>query len=124
MKFIVFLAFVATISATTVNISSKANCEDLHEAYNSCGFHDLLAEVVTYALITDNKEGVVFYDSEDCTGKEYEVKGPVPGKKCYDLDMLLPFVPRCIDIVCGDSGSEVSCHIVTVVLWSILTRLI
>ena len=122
MKFLVFLTFVATISATTVNISSDANCDEFNESCEECRIiHNLRSDDVTSALITDNKAGVVFYENEGCTGKEYEVIGPVLGEKCYDLKALFDFEPRCIGIFCGDS-EEVSCHIVTVVLWSILTR--
>ena len=124
MKFLVFLAFVATVSAITVNISSNADCDDdFIESYEECGIHDFQSEVVKSALITDNKEGVVFYANEGCTGKEYEVIGPVPGEKCYNFKALFDFEPRCIGIFCEEEVSS-SCHIVTVVLRSILTRLI
>ena len=59
----------------------------------------------TAALITDNNLGVVFYGNVDCTGDEYEVRGPVPGEKCCNLEELLDFEPMCKDIICRKVSS-------------------
>ena len=104
MKFIAFFAFLATISATTVKFSPDVECEGLEESYpyDKCGVNPISFNGrKAAALITDNKMGVVFYEKVDCTGEEYyEVRGPVPGKKCYNLEQLLYYEPLCIKIVC------------------------
>lgn len=125
MKFIAFFAFVATVCATktVVKVTPNVRCDGIQGSYpyDQCGSNPLpFYGGKTAALISDNKLGVVFYKNLDCTGEEYyEVKGPVPEEKCYNLKELLPFEPMCIYIICA----KVSCHIV-ILIFSILMRLI
>ena len=63
MKFIAFIAFLATISATTVKFSPDVECEGLEESYpyDKCGVNPIpFYGGKAAALITDNKWALSF----------------------------------------------------------------
>lgn len=113
MKFITFFAFVAAVSAmTTVKVGPQSKCvgPGASHTYTKCGTNVLpYSNDKKTALITDNENGVWFYQNGDCSGKYHEVEGD----KCYDLTKL-GFQPMCLYIVC----EKVSCHIVILLFYS------
>ena len=116
MKFIVFFAFLATVSATTVNLhfNDDKYCRYKKKSlpYHKCGVNpisfDGVFHNVTSALIIDNEMGVIFYDEKDCKAVDdegvesltYEARGPVPGKTCYTVGESIEFRVLCIKIIC------------------------
>lgn len=121
MKFIAFFAFVATVSATTVQLGPGCKQAEKSKSYSNCGINVLsgsygCSDNERYAVITDNVEGVVFYQHSDCSGKSYGVKGAGTnnGEKCYNLGRI-GFEPKCISIAC----QKVSCNII-VLLFTVM----
>ena len=117
MKFISLFAFVSTVSAgplmiqlfratvstTTVQFSSDAECNTfVGHAYSKCVICNPIAG--THANITHGK-GVVFWGTSNCTGSQSQV---VQENQCYSLSNLT-FTPGCFKIVCWNL--KVSCLI-------------
>lgn len=126
MKFIAFLAFVATVCAkTTVQISPNTHCDGIggYPQHSTCGKNPLQSPYSASekaALIANDDPSskdipnVIFYQNEDCASGVYK---EVSGAQCYDFAKL-GFKPTCLYIVC----KKVSCHIA--VLLFLLMRLI
>ena len=116
MKFIAFFAFVATVSAATVQLGSNCQKAAKSKSYSNCGINVIsgssgCSDNERYAQITDNVEEVAFFQHSDCSGKSYQVKGTVLEEKCYNLGKI-GFEPKCISIAC----QKVSCPIVVLLL--------
>ena len=109
MKLFAFFAFVVTVSAANITLSSSPDCESSIATLTVCGNHTVPIRdpgiISAHIELEDNirtHEEVIFY-STYCgqPGKRSLVQ---QSTSCYHI----PFEPLCLEIVCG----EVSCHII------------
>ena len=101
MKFIAFFAFVATVSATTVQFNTEPNCSPdtfVGRSYDQCGKSFNMEATAFYAYITqDGGKGVDFYADRGCPtgGRSKTVKED----QCFSYSNLA-FSPKCFIINC------------------------
>lgn len=94
MKFIAFLAFVATASATWIYPSTHHNCEPQDvPSISECGDTDLLDYDIAGAKIVYDDRTVTWFEQEGCQGARVSVGS---SQDCFPLF----FTPRCVRIVC------------------------
>ena len=101
MKFIAFLAFIATASVsansaiTTIYPSSNSNCEPLDiPPISECGPTDLLSYNITEAKIDFEGQNVTWFEQEGCqVAKLQAIKSH---GDCFPLIFTL----RCVKIHC------------------------
>ena len=116
MKFIAFFAFVATVTATTVRLSSDENCATFVDiAQTQCGKPFPIINGASYASISDNTNGVDFWEGVGCIGNKQRESTT----ECFSFKAL-PFKPQCFKIVCA----QVSCLIGVLLFIFILMGLI
>ena len=94
MKFIAFLAFVATASATWIYPSTHHSCEPQDvPSISECGDTDLLDYDIAGAKIVYDDRTVTWFEQEGCQGARVSVGS---SQDCFRLF----FTPRCVRIVC------------------------
>ena len=98
MKIFAFFAFVATVSAisyTTIYPSTNSNCgPPALPPIWQCGHTPLLNYDIVAAKIHHESQNASWYKDQNCDGEG------VPADPRNDICVPLPFIPRCVRIVC------------------------